>query len=90
MKTVNAPKIRNQFGEVLRTLEETGEPILVSKGREVRAVLISVEDFKTRFLDKMVEDEANKRFEQILAERQYRITGEDPTALLRNLRGYDD
>jgi prevent-host-death family protein len=90
MNTVNALKIRNQFGEVLRTLEETGEPILVSKGREVRAVLISIKDFKTRFLDKMVEDEANKRFEQILAERQSRITEEDPTALLRNLRGYGD
>ena len=37
MKTVNALQIRNNLGKVLQELEETGEPILLSKGRKVRA-----------------------------------------------------
>ena len=41
MKTVNALKIRNNLGEILDLLEKTKEPILVSKGREIRAVLIT-------------------------------------------------
>jgi len=39
MKNVNALKVRNQLGEILAGLEETGEPVLISKGRRVRAVL---------------------------------------------------
>ena len=49
MKTVNALKIRNNLGEVLELLTKTGEPILISKGREVRAVLITPEQFEKRF-----------------------------------------
>ncbi|MCK5736648.1 MAG: type II toxin-antitoxin system Phd/YefM family antitoxin [Spirochaetaceae bacterium] len=90
MTTVNALKIRNQFGEVLKILEETGEPVLVSKGRELRAVLISVEDFKIRFLDKQVEEEANRVFQEILSDRSSRITDKDPDAILRKIRGYED
>ena len=90
MTTVNALKIRNQFGEVLRTLEETGEPILVSKGREVRAVLISIKDFETRFVDKLAEEAAEQRFQHILSDRRSRTTNEDPDTLLRRLRGYEN
>ena len=34
MKTVNALQIRNHLGQVLQELEETKEPVLVSKGRK--------------------------------------------------------
>ncbi|RKX76723.1 MAG: hypothetical protein DRP60_07240 [Spirochaetes bacterium] len=90
MTTVNALKIRNQFGEVLKILEETGEPVLVSKGRELRAVLISVEDFKIRFLDKQAEEEADRVFQEIVSDRSSRITDKDPEAILRKIRGYED
>ncbi|OPX37882.1 MAG: hypothetical protein B1H11_05300 [Desulfobacteraceae bacterium 4484_190.1] len=40
MKTVNALKIRNNLGEVLDMLARTSEPVFVSKGREIKAVLI--------------------------------------------------
>ena len=49
MKTVNALRIRNNLGEILDMLNKTGEPILVSKVREIRAVLITPEQFKKRF-----------------------------------------
>ena len=90
MITVNALKIRNQFGEVLKTLEDSGEPIYVSKGREVKAVLISIEDFNTRFVDKRADEEARKIYEDILERRRNRTTSVDATSVLRQLRGYKD
>ena len=65
MHTVNALKIRNQFGEVLRLLESSGQPILVSKGRKIRAVLITPEDFEARFVDCLAEDRRRRRLEEI-------------------------
>ena len=38
MKTVNALTLRNNLGKVLEMLEKDGDPILVSKGRKLRAV----------------------------------------------------
>ena len=90
MTTVNALTIRNKFGEVLKTLEETGEPILVSKGRELRAVLISIEDFETRFVDKRAEEEKRRVFQRIVSRRQSVITDESPEAIIRRMRGYPD
>ena len=90
MTTVNALTIRNKFGEVLKTLEETGEPILVSKGRELRAVLISIEDFETRFVDKRAGEEADRVFQRIVSDRRSRTTEKDSVAILRRIRGYDD
>jgi len=62
MKTVNALKIRNNLGEILDLLEKTKEPILVSKGREIRAVLITPEQFQDRFIDY----QARERKQQLL------------------------
>ncbi len=90
MLTVNALRIRNQLGEVLNHLEDTGEPILVSKGREIRAVLISLEDFQTRFVDKLAEEEAERVFQRIVKDRAHRFTEKDPETVLRQIRGYKD
>jgi antitoxin (DNA-binding transcriptional repressor) of toxin-antitoxin stability system len=46
MEEVNALKVRNNLGEILDRLNEKGEPILISKGREIRAVLVTPEQFK--------------------------------------------
>ncbi|HDM78362.1 MAG TPA: type II toxin-antitoxin system Phd/YefM family antitoxin [Deltaproteobacteria bacterium] len=50
METVNALKVRNNLGKILDRLEKTREPILISKGRKICAVLVTPEDFETRFL----------------------------------------
>jgi len=60
MEEVNALKIRNNLGEILDRLSETGEPIFVSKGRKIRAVLVTPEQFEKRFLDRQVEEERKK------------------------------
>ena len=88
MKTVNALAIRNNLGKILQELEETGEPVLVSKGRRVRGALISVEDFQTRFIDRRAEEEkANwlRKLNDLRAPRSGNLTSMEA---LRELRGY--
>ena len=76
MRTVNALKIGNNLGEVLDLLDDTGEPILASKERKPRAVPITPEQFKKRFLDY----QARERREQLL---------ETKKNLREGLTGYD-
>jgi PHD/YefM family antitoxin component YafN of YafNO toxin-antitoxin module len=88
VKTVNALNMRNNLGEILQELEETGEPVLVSKGRKIRGALISIEDFQTRFIDKQAEDQKQnwlKKLNDLRAPRSGNLTSLDA---LRELRGY--
>lgn len=48
---VNALKIRQSFGLVIRTLQKNKEPIIIEKNRTPVAVLISIEMYKDRFID---------------------------------------
>lgn len=88
MKTVNALKIRNHLGEVLEELNETGKPILVSKGRKIQAVLITPEQFKKRFLDYQAEEEKKRLLETIKGLRAKSRWTKDSLEVLRELRGY--
>ena len=90
MKTVNALEIRNNLGRVLDELEESKQPVLVSKGRKIRAVLISPEDFKLRFIDRQAEAEKElwlKKLAELRAPRRGEIASID---VLRELRGYGE
>jgi len=88
MTNVNALEVRNHLGEILDRLEKTGEPVMVSKGRRVRAVMVTPEDFQKRFLDRQAEE---KRREFLERARGFRAPSrEDRPSLevLRELRGY--
>ena len=87
MKTVNALTIRNKFGEVLAYLEETHEPVLVTKGKKLKAALVPIDDFKTRFLDKQAEEEREKLLERIRGGRKPALENIDSVEALRQLRG---
>jgi len=87
-ETVNALQVRNRLGEILDRLERTGEPVQISKGRRVRAVLISPEDFQRRFLDKQAEDKRRALIEKIRASRVPSSAASDSTEILREMRGY--
>ncbi len=87
MRTVNALEIRNHLGAVLEDLERTGEPVIVSKGRRPRAVLISVEDFQTRFVDRQTEERRKALMDRVLAARVERVGDADSLTVLRALRG---
>ncbi|HNR14319.1 MAG TPA: type II toxin-antitoxin system Phd/YefM family antitoxin [Thermodesulfobacteriota bacterium] len=88
MKTVNALKLRNNLGEVLDALTKTGEPISVSKGREIRAVLITPEQFKKRFIDFEVEEKKKSLLERIRNSRAESTENRASVEVLRELRGY--
>jgi len=88
MEEVNALKIRNNLGEVLDRLNDRGEPIFISKGRKVRAVLITPEQFEKRFLDWQV-DKERKRFLQDFNNLRKSKKGKlSSLNVLRKLRGY--
>lgn len=90
MRTVNAQKIRNNLGEVLDSLDKDGEPILLSKGRKIRAVLITPEEFKKRFLDKQFEEKKKKLLQKIKNFRADSVIKKDSIYVLRGLRGYEE
>jgi PHD/YefM family antitoxin component YafN of YafNO toxin-antitoxin module len=89
MEEVNALKVRNNLGEILERLEKTGEPVLISKGRKVRAVLVTPEQFEKRFLDWQAEEKKQRLLKSIKALRKSRKGRENSLTVLRHLRGYE-
>ena len=65
MEEVNALKVRNNLGEILDRLDRKGEPIFISKGRKIRAVLVTPEQFERRFLDWQVKEERMRFMEGV-------------------------
>lgn len=88
LKTFNALKIRNHLGEVLNLLDETGEPIFISKGKEIRAVLITPEQFQRRFLDYQAEERKQELLAAIKKMKEKKLGKKDSVSILRELRGY--
>ena len=87
MKTVNALTMRNNLGKVLQELEEKKEPILVEKGRRVRAVLITPEDFQRRFVDRLAEERKQDWIRKLDELRAPRVGDASTMDVLRDLRG---
>ncbi len=89
MKTVNALQVRNRLGEILNIMEETGEPVLISKGRKIKAVLITPEQFERRFLDYQAEEKKAMLLSMVKKLRERRLHDRDSVAILRETRGYE-
>jgi PHD/YefM family antitoxin component YafN of YafNO toxin-antitoxin module len=87
MRSVNALEVRNKLGAILDDLERTGEPIIVHKGRRARAVLISVDDFQRRFIDRQTEERQREMLDRVKSARAPRVAGSDSLTVLRALRG---
>ncbi len=88
MEEVNALKVRNNLGEILDRLSETGEPVLISKGRKIRAVLVTPEQFEKRFLDWQVRSEKKKFLNNFEKLRKGKRGNLSSLTVLRELRGY--
>lgn len=89
MKEVNALKLRNNLGEILEQLTKTGEPVLISKGKKAKAVLITVEQFEKRFLDYQAEEKKKELLNTIQGLKERRIGPKNGLKVLRELRGYE-
>ncbi len=84
MHKVNALEVRNAFGSVLELLNKNEGPILIEKNRLEVAVLISMEDFKIRFLDVLAKEERDQVISELKKSRVH--TSKDTTTLLREIR----
>ena len=89
MEQVNALKLRNNLGEILDRLRDKGEPILVSKGRKIRAVLVTPEQFEKRFLDWQAEEQRKRFLNNVAQLKKKKKSRLDSLTVLRQLRGYD-
>jgi PHD/YefM family antitoxin component YafN of YafNO toxin-antitoxin module len=88
MEEVNALKIRNNLGEILDRLNDKGEPIFISKGRKIRAVLVTPEQFEKRFLDWQAQEEKKRLLEEVKGLRKEKKGSMSSMTVLRRLRGY--
>jgi PHD/YefM family antitoxin component YafN of YafNO toxin-antitoxin module len=89
MEEVNALKIRNNLGEILDRLDDKGEPILISKGRKIRAVLVTPEQFEKRFLDYQTQEDKDRLLDSLKRLRKKKQKKQNSLTLLRKLRGYE-
>ena len=89
MEEVNALKIRNNLGEILDRLNDKGEPIYVSKGRKIRAVLVTPEQFEKRFLDWQAKEEKELFLDTVRRLRKRKKENLSSLSILRQLRGYE-
>ncbi|MBI4405311.1 MAG: type II toxin-antitoxin system Phd/YefM family antitoxin [Deltaproteobacteria bacterium] len=86
MKKTNALHLRQNMGKIVDQLLKTGEPILLEKGRKPVAVLISMEDYQTRFVDREA-DELRKQIVQTIRNANIKLpTGNTSLDLIRDVR----
>ena len=57
MKTVNALELRQSLGKVLDRLEQDGGPIVVCRRRTPAAALVSLKDYRERFVDRAADEQ---------------------------------
>lgn len=86
MKKVDSLALRQSLGRVLRALEKSGEPIMVERRNKPAAILISLDDFQKRFVDKNADERRRVVVAGIRALRIKLPRGKSSTRLLRKLR----
>jgi len=84
MEKVNALRVRQGLGKILKQLASKGEPILIEKGRKPVAVLIPYKTFNERFID--YHDQQRRAQLLELFEESAVTPAEDSLRVLRQLR----
>ncbi len=87
METVNALQLRQSLGRVLERLAKTGRPILLEKDRKPAAVIISLEDYRTRFVDVEADRRRIETVERIKRAALRTPKGSSTLDILREVRG---
>ncbi len=86
MDAVNAVELRQSLGRVLRRLERDGAPIVVKRGQKPAAVLISLRDFRERFVDRDADEQRRAVVARLKRLRIATPEGRTTLDLLRELR----
>lgn len=79
-------ELRQSLGTVLSRLEAGGKPILVRRGRKPAAVLISLSDYRERFVDRDADAARKDIVNRLRALRFSRPRKRTTLDLLRDLR----
>lgn len=88
MRKTNALEMRRNLGKVLRDLERYGEPVLVEKNREPAAVVITLRDYRERFVDHAAAEDRERLARDILSMRRHALKSSKTAAeMVRALRG---
>lgn len=87
MKKVNALKVRTKFGAVLEELDRNKEPILLTKGQEVKAAIVPIQLFKQRFVDLLAQDALTELLHELKELRKPPKGNLNTLKDLRTLRG---
>ncbi len=77
MKVVTAVQLRQSLTRLAKTLERTGEPILLKVGRTEAGVIISVQDFRERFALRDAEETRRALVDEILSDTRPGAVGVD-------------
>jgi len=86
VKSVDAVTLRRSLGRILRELERGGEPILVERRRQAAAVLISLRDYRERFVDREADTQRRDLVARMKALRFVTRRGRTTLDLLRSIR----
>lgn len=86
MQKINALELRQSLSKLINRLQKKGEPILLEKGRKPAAVIISLDDFKTRFIEKEADERRRRVQQKILSLVRKSDVPESAEELIRRLR----
>lgn len=86
MLKTNALQLRQSLGSVLKKLQTTKQPILVERNSKPAAVLITLEDYQKRFVDREADEKRKALVERIRSLKAPSIEGKTSLELLRDLR----
>lgn len=87
MEKVNALELRQSLGRVLQRLKKNGSPILLEKDRKPAAVIISLEDYRKRFVDVEADEIRRQIVQRIKRAGLATPKGVSSLDLLRETRG---
>jgi PHD/YefM family antitoxin component YafN of YafNO toxin-antitoxin module len=86
MEIVNALELRHSLSKIIARLNKLKKPIVLYKGRKPACVLISLEDYNTRFVEKAADEKRLSIMKEINAmslKSKNKTSAEDLIAELR-------
>ncbi len=86
MRSINALQLRHSLGNVLKLLQKGGDPVLVQRGKQTVAVLISLKDYQERFVDREADERRRTAVARLKSLRFTPPKGKTTLDLLRELR----
>jgi prevent-host-death family protein len=86
MIKTNALALRQNLGSIIDRLYKHGEPILIEKGRQPVAVLISLDDYKKRFVDAAADIQRRELMEKVRSASIKLPPGKSSLEIVREIR----